>query len=142
MLITAIIISIIIVLGFYSIKSKSSKPKALIANSPLSPMHGWDFTEDLKEPKYASWDDLLSSKLVDPKAIHLQLDADNNFHVGNYDYESKSPPQVKRYNLDDLVFVDYRSSADSWRHLAGRQGYVVISKSEKKQIDFIVTVMS
>lgn len=106
-------------------------------------MHNWDLRNDLDTKNtYAPWVDVLKSTLVDPNEINLHLDAENNYQVWNYDYESRSPPEVKRYNLDDLVFVNWRSSPESWKHLAGRAGYIVVSKSEKKQIDFIITIMS
>lgn len=122
MLIAGIIISLIIIVSFYFVKSKKSKPKALRANSPLSPLHGWNVAEDLKEPEYAPWNELLRSKLVDPKDIG----------IANLD----------DINIDDLVFIKWRSPQESWDHLAGAEGYVVISISEKKQIDFIITSMS
>jgi|GEM_PF-2963616 len=133
----------LILISLYIIKREPKKDKAMKANAPLSPMHNWDLRDDLYTTNtYAPWHDVLKSTLVDPNEINLHLDTDNNYQVWNYDYESKSPPEVKLYKIDDLVFVDWRSSPDSWKHLAGRQGYIVISKSEKKQIDFIVTIMS
>jgi len=121
---------------------KLSKSHALKANNPLSPLHGWHLNELDKTNLLAPWNEVLKSPLVDSSVINLPLDADNHYLVSNYDYESESIPQVKRYNLDDLVFVNWRSPAESWKHLAGRKGFVVVSISEKKQIDFITTAMS
>ena len=137
------------------------RPKRMFANHTLSPLHGWSKAEDLQKPKYAPWNELLWSKLIDAKEIpRLSLDEDNNYVTAEYDEswlidksisfeasekafkQSRRNPKINRYALEDLVFIKWRSSQESWSHLAGRMGYVVISISEKKQIDFIITVMN
>lgn len=156
-----IIVILIGIAGLYFVIKKSTKSNALKANSPLSPMHGWEFAEDLKEPKYAPWDELLRSKLVNPKDIGIvTLDEDNNYlteennfdsslnsetDINNFDdylIKFKANTKIVRYNLDDLVFIKWRSPQHSWDHLAGSEGYVVISIKEKRQVDFITTIQS
>lgn len=137
------------------------KPKVLRANSPLSPLHGWEFAEDLREPKYAPWNELLRSKLVNYKDIGIvNLDKDNNYLTEDNDFDSslnsetdinnfddylikfKANNKLVRYNLDELIFIKWRSPQHSWDHLAGIEGYVVISVKEKRQVDFITTIMN
>ncbi|KQS41753.1 hypothetical protein ASG14_04700 [Pedobacter sp. Leaf194] len=138
-----ILTTVLIIFSLSLYSQRLQKKQSVKANAPLSPLNNWGLRDDLDQTNtIAPWDAVLKATLADPSEINLPLDAYNHYQVWNYDYETKSPPEVKRYNLDDLVFVDWRSSAESWNHLAGRQGYIVISKSEKKQIDFIVTIMS
>ena len=138
MFISAIILSILALLWIYLAKSKPPEQSVLIeTNQKLY----WHLIDDLDhENTYAPWEDILSSKLVDPKDIASYLHGELYFSQGEFD--SSGLATWIEHKVEDLVFVFWRSPKESWDHLAGREGYVVISKSEKKQVDFITTVLS
>ncbi|KQN34420.1 hypothetical protein ASE92_12540 [Pedobacter sp. Leaf41] len=120
------------------IKSKSIKTP--LQNETYCPLY-WHLLQDLRGDQYAPWNDLLSSELVDPKDIAQFIR--HGTYTTQDDYDSSSDSYIrKEYPIGDLLFVYWQSPQKSWDHLAGRAGYVVISKSEKKQIDFIMTVIS
>ena len=81
------------------------------------------------------------SKLVDSEDFKPYLYDDK--YVARRDYSKKSGIITKTiYHISDLLFVHWSSSQESWNHLAGREGYIVISISEKRQVDFIITILS
>ncbi|RZK39890.1 MAG: hypothetical protein EOO90_17090 [Pedobacter sp.] len=136
---TGLIIASVIMLLVLLIKNKQLKKSSTTkAHVPLY----WHLLNDLyQQNTFAPWEELLVSKLADPNDIAPYLSNDTYVNYGEFDRLSGSRIP-KEYKVDDLLFVHWRSSQQSWDHLAGREGYVVISKSKKRQIDFIMTIVS
>lgn len=135
-----LIIAVLVAIIIYLITQNSTKIElpTVTYDSTLY----WQLLYDLdKKNAFAPWEELLMSKLVDPEDFKPYLYDDK--YVARRDYSKKSGIITKTiYNISDLLFVHWSSSQESWDHLAGRKGYVVISKSEKRQIDFIMTRVS
>lgn len=106
------------VAGFYYIRFLNKK------NAPvtyeISPFHDWNIEELNNESILVPWNEIFKSRLATMK-------------------ELKS---IGLHNNEDFTVVYYRSPQHYWDNLAGTEGYVLISKKEKKQIDFITTIVS
>lgn len=136
----AVIIALITFLFvIYLLKGKQTTKT--LANEPNSLLY-WHLLSDLDHQNtIAPWEDILSSKLADTKETAQYVQGETYINQGEYDQLSDSYI-LKQYPINNLLFVYWRSPQKSWDHLAGREGYVVISKSEMKQIDFITTTLS
>ena len=133
----SIVLSVLLIL--YLIISKPVKDS--LVNEPSSSLY-WHLPCDLDHKNtFVPWEDILDSKLVEPKALTRYLQSET--YTTQVEYDQSLDSYIRKvYPIIDLVFVHWRSPQESWDHLAGREGYVVISKTEKKQVDFIITVLS
>ena len=141
MLILGIIIAVLTSIDIYLITRTPTQENTLLRGQQNPTLH-WQSLQDLdNENIFAPWEDILDSKLVEPKELTRYLQSETYTTQGEYDQSLDSYVR-KEYPIIDLVFIHWRSPQESWDHLAGREGYVVISKTEKKQVDFIITVLS
>lgn len=129
-----ILVLLIVIVTIISRKGKlndeiiKTKRKGL-HEDPDSPLFDWHNDEILYRHKpLIPWEDVFYSKIVDTK------NSQDSFlqNIGD------------RYGIvrENIIVILYRSSEESWRDLAGREGYLLIDRIEKKQIDFILTIMS
>lgn len=141
MLILGIIIAVLTTIDIYLITRTPTQDNTSLRVQQNPTLH-WQSLQDLdKENTFAPWEDIFDSKFVEPKELTRYLQSETYTTQGEYDQSLDSYIR-KEYPITDLVFVHWRSPRESWDHLAGREGYVVISKTEKKQVGFIITVLS
>ncbi|WP_316797117.1 hypothetical protein [Pedobacter agri] len=133
------IIGLCVIIGIYLRKGKPTKVS--LKGNLKKPLYWYLLTDLDQQNTCAPWEDILSLKLADPNDIAPYLHNDIYVIQGGFDTSSESR-STEEYKVEDLLFVHWRSPQKSWDHLAGREGYVVISKSEKRQIDFIMTRVS
>jgi hypothetical protein len=135
-----IVLLVIVVISLVIYKFIKSNYKS--ANHHRYPLLDWNIDDLGGEHVFAPWSEVMSSTIVTPDKIKLKLDENNNVTIFARAYTPQAISTVKQYHIDDIIIVYWRSSPESWRRLAGSAGYVLISKSERKQVDFISTVMS
>jgi hypothetical protein len=111
-------ILIIVAGGFYYIKFLRKQNAQVTYET--SPFHHWNIDELNKEKVLVPWNEVFKSRLAtveELKSIGL-----NNIN-------------------DDILIVYYSSPKHYWDNLAGQAGYLFINKTDKKQVDFITTII-
>lgn len=120
-----IIISVICVFVFLIIRVFILKRNTLTIQ-PLEPIRSKGPT--IKSKYGWKLEDLENSTAIKPWEEILDLEIlDVNYTI---------------YDIDDTICVEWKSSLESWQNLAGRAGHVIISKKDRKQIDYIPTKIS
>ena len=131
------ILSAITIIYFINRKiNKWEETKMTLINNPNSPMYNWKITE-LDPETIFPWEDVLNSKII--------TDAEYNIFLSEYlgeSYKQYEKQMGSRLKNEDNFIIYFRSPDITWEKLCGQEGYLTISKKQKKQIDFIRTVMN